>query len=118
MQFEETVEIEIVVTEDAKTYEFASGADGQWTSGSTKALEFVVKADRDDEATFDNFVGIKVDGVDVPEKDDDGKAHWTAKKGSVIIDLQPAYLFWVILMAAALVSCVGILAVLHKKREQ
>lgn len=26
--------------------------------------------------------------------------------------------FWVILMAAALVSCVGILAVLHKKREQ
>lgn len=75
-----------------KTYALTSGAGGKWKNGSTDTLEFVVKASDDDEHTIDHFKGIQVDGKDVPEKDDGGKANWTAKKGSVVIDLQPDYL--------------------------
>lgn len=76
---------------EKKVYDFTSGAGGKWTSGSADALEFVVKANRDDDKTIENFVGIEVDGNTV-EKEASGKANWTAKSGSVIIDLQPDYL--------------------------
>ena len=86
-------DVEVTITvQEKKAYSFESGADGKWTSGSTDALEFVVKANRDDSETFEHFTGIQVDGVGVREKDDSGKTNWTAKSGSVIIDLQPDYL--------------------------
>ena len=37
-------------------------------------------------------MGINVDGRNVPEHDSSGRANWTAKAGSVIVDLQPSYL--------------------------
>ena len=70
---------------EKKEYSFTSGAGGKWTSGSPDTLEFVVKANRDDEATIDHFTGIQVDGQDVENG-------YTKKSGSVIIDLQPDYL--------------------------
>ncbi|MBO7711230.1 MAG: leucine-rich repeat protein [Lachnospiraceae bacterium] len=76
---------------EKKVYDFTSGAGGKWTSGSADALEFVVKANRDDDKTIENFVGIEVDGNTV-EKEASGKANWIATKGSVVIDLQPDYL--------------------------
>ena len=79
------VEVTITVLEK-KAYSFTSGAGGKWTSGSTDALEFVVKANRDDSDTFIHFTGILVDGQKVP---DNG---FTKKSGSVVIDLQPDYL--------------------------
>ena len=86
-------DVEVTITvQEKKAYSFESGADGKWTSGSTDALGFVVKANRDDSETFEHFTGIQVDGVGVREKDDSGKANWTAKSGSVVIDLQPDYL--------------------------
>ena len=33
-----------------------------------------------------------MDGKDIPQKDASGKANWTKKKGSVIIELKPSYL--------------------------
>lgn len=73
-------------------YEAASGSGGTYTKGSGKTLTFTYKRSADDGTTFGHFKGITVDGKAVPEKDSSGKANWTAKKGSVIIELQPSYL--------------------------
>ncbi len=80
------------VENESKTYKLTSGANGSWTKGSTTSLSFTFKNNGDDSETFDHFSGIKVDGKVVPEKDASGKANWTAKSGSVIIELQPSYL--------------------------
>ena len=74
------------------TYSNTSGSGGTWTKGSTAALGFAFKRSEDDAQTFNRFKGIEVDGKAVPEKDASGQANWTAKSGSVIIELQPAYL--------------------------
>ncbi|WP_173020110.1 MULTISPECIES: InlB B-repeat-containing protein [unclassified Eubacterium (in: firmicutes)] len=74
------------------SYYNAKGNGGEWTKGSGSALTFIFKRSVDDETTFDHFIGIEVDGKAIPEKDSSGKANWTAKKGSVIIELQPVYL--------------------------
>ena len=74
------------------SYYNAKGNGGEWTKGSGSALTFIFKRSVDDEKTFDHFIGIEVDGKAIPEKESSGKANWTAKKGSVIIELQPAYL--------------------------
>lgn len=67
-------------------YENTKGNNSTWTKGSTDNLEFVFKNNKDDTKTFGNFVGIKVDGKDVNEKD------YTAVEGSVVINLKPSYL--------------------------
>ncbi|MBO6066365.1 MAG: hypothetical protein J6P36_08095, partial [Lachnospiraceae bacterium] len=46
----------------------------------------------DDETTFDHFTGILIDGKAVPEKDASGNANWTARRGSLVLELQPSYL--------------------------
>ena len=73
-------------------YEVASGAGGTWTKGSSDTLTFSFKRAEDNETTFKHFTGIEVDGKAIPEKDASGQANWTAKSGSVIIDLQPSLL--------------------------
>ena len=75
----------------AITYSNISGG-GTWTKGSKDTLGFTFKRSEDDAQTFNRFKGIDVDGNAVPEKDASGKANWTAKSGSVIIELQPTYL--------------------------
>ena len=73
-------------------YKVASGSGGTYTKGSEKTLTFTYKRSADDETTFGHFKGIMVDGKAVPEKDASGKANWTAKSGSVIIEMQSSYL--------------------------
>ena len=73
-------------------YEAVSGSGGTYTKGSEKTLTFTYKRSADDETTFSHFKGIAVDGKAVPEKDSSGKANWTSKSGSVIIELQSSYL--------------------------
>lgn len=74
------------------SYEAASGSGSTWTKGSTDPVTLTFKRATDDERTFDLFEGVEVDGKAVPEKDASGKANWTAKKGSLILSLQPSFL--------------------------
>ena len=39
-----------------------------------------------------NSIGIEVDGEAVPQEDGFGRMNWTARSGSVIVELQPSYL--------------------------
>ena len=83
------------VVNEKKIYKLVSGADGTWTKGNTSPLPFTFKSTVDNSETFDHFSGVKVDGKSVPEKDASGNTNWIAKRGSdgsVIIELQPAYL--------------------------
>lgn len=73
-------------------YKVVSGADGTWTQGSNTSLVFKVERTVDPETAFSHFTGVQVDGKAVSEKDASGKANWTAKSGSVIVELQPSYL--------------------------
>ncbi|MBQ3300991.1 MAG: hypothetical protein IJH04_02340, partial [Eggerthellaceae bacterium] len=69
------------------------GADGvEWTKGSSDALPFTFKRSLADETTYDHFKGITIDGESVPETGSSGTANYTAKSGSVVVELQPAYL--------------------------
>lgn len=83
--------IKFTITEKP-VYKAVSGSGGTYTKGSGKSLTFTYKRSADDETTIDHFTGITVDGKAVPEKDASGKANWTAKSGSVIIELQSSYL--------------------------
>ena len=74
------------------TYEAVSGAGGTWKEGSTDLLVFTFRRTVGDETTFTHFSGIEVDGKAVPEKDSSGRINYTAKRGSVIISLQPTFL--------------------------
>ena len=73
-------------------YEVVSGAGGTWTEGSGEPLVFTFKRKVDDQTSFDHFTGILVDGEAVSQKDSSGNAYWTARRGSVIVALQPSYL--------------------------
>ena len=73
-------------------YNATEGVGSEYTRGSGKTLTFVYKRTADDETTFERFTGMEVDGKAVPQKDASGKANWTAKKGSLILELQPSYL--------------------------
>ena len=73
-------------------YRVTSGADGTWTRGSGEALDLKVERTVDPETAFAHFVGIEVDGEAVPQKGASGEANWTAESGSVILEIQPAYL--------------------------
>ena len=80
------------VKEKPGTYEAVSGAGATWTEDSADPLIFTFKRTVGDETTFTHFSGIEVDGKAVPEKDSSGRINYTAKKGSVIISLQPTFL--------------------------
>ena len=73
-------------------YKVVSGAGGTWTQGSSTSMTFKVERTVDPETAYSHFTGILVDGKAVSEKDASGKANWTARSGSVIVELQPSYL--------------------------
>ncbi len=73
-------------------YAAVGGAAPEFTLGSEEPLVFTFKRAADDETTFDHFTGILVDGKAVPEKDASGNANWTARRGSLVLELQPSYL--------------------------
>ena len=73
-------------------YNFVSGAGGTWTQGSSTPMVFKIERTIDSETTINHFTGVLMDGKAVPEKDASGNANWTAKSGSVIVELQPSYL--------------------------
>ena len=89
---DEVTDVTAIEMLDKGIYANTEGAGGEWAKGSTGTLTFVFKRSENDEETFEHFIGIKVHGEAVPEKNAFGKANWTAKSGSVIIDLQPSYL--------------------------
>ena len=67
-------------------YTVVSGGDGQWTKGSGKDFEIVVKRSMADETTFSRFTGVLVDGKALD------KANYEAVAGSVKVTLKAAYL--------------------------
>ena len=76
------------ITIDAQkaAYTVVSGGDGQWTKGSGKDFEIVVKRSVADETTFSRFTGVLVDGKALD------KANYEAVAGSVKVTLKAAYL--------------------------
>ncbi len=79
-------------TQQKAEYNAVSGAGVTSNRGSDTAMVFRFKRAADDETTIEHLRGILVDGAAVPAKDASGRMNWTARKGSVIIELQPAYL--------------------------
>jgi len=67
------------------TYRLDKG-DDSYTKGSQTGLQFVFKRSEADETTYEHFTGLAVDGASLSE------SQYTKKPGSVIIDLEPAYL--------------------------
>ena len=72
-------------------YKVVSGAGSSWEQASSEALTFTFKRSSKDETTLDHFTGVLVDGNIVPAENY-GIKNWEAKKGSLILSLQPAYL--------------------------
>ncbi|MBQ5544732.1 MAG: LPXTG cell wall anchor domain-containing protein, partial [Clostridia bacterium] len=67
----------------AVSYPFVSGDGSTFVKGENAT--FIVKREVNDDTTFSRFLGIKIDGQTVASDD------YTAKQGSVIITLHPAY---------------------------
>ena len=67
-------------------YSFVSGSGSIWVNGSNGNLSFTAKRNASDDKTFANFLGIRVDGKDVPAN------NYTAVKGSVVVTLSADYL--------------------------
>lgn len=79
-------------TQSKGEYAAVGGAAPEFTLGSEEPLVFTFKRAADDETTFDHFTGILIDLKAVPEKDASGNANWTARRGSLVLELQPSYL--------------------------
>ena len=78
-----------------REYGFRRGAEDEyaliselteWIKGGKDPLSLRFKNLTDDEGTFDQFLGIEVDGKEVSEE------NYTKEKGSVIVNLKPEYL--------------------------
>ena len=74
------------LTVDPVVYSFVSGSGSIWVNGSNGTLSFTAKRNASDDKTFANFLGIRVDGKDVPAN------NYTAVKGSVVVTLSADYL--------------------------
>ena len=61
-------------------------SDSEWTKGSDKVFKAGAKGSVRDEYTIEHFTGLKGDGKEIANK------YYTAKKGSVKIELAPKYL--------------------------
>lgn len=72
--------------DDEISYINTEGAGGTWTKGGDSGLTFRFSRSVDDEETFGHFTGVLVDGKELDS------SNYTAKDGSVIIDLKPAYM--------------------------
>ncbi|MBO6159648.1 MAG: hypothetical protein J6P72_10390 [Firmicutes bacterium] len=68
------------------TYTNSKGDGETWQQGSGKALELVFNRSGNDQTAFDHFTGLQIDDAPVDS------ASYTAKSGSVIIELAPEYL--------------------------
>ncbi|MBP3884261.1 MAG: hypothetical protein J6D54_04910 [Olsenella sp.] len=75
-------EAETIIVE----YVAAAGDGSSWTMGSSDDLSFTFKRNVNDDKTFGNFKGIKVDGTDVAASD------YLAERGSAVVSLKGAYL--------------------------
>ena len=85
-------EVETRAIPAAISYRYVGDENLTWTRGDTTPLELTFKRSVDDELTFSLFKGIEVDGVAVGEKSASGDANYTARSGSLVLNLQPAWL--------------------------
>ncbi len=83
----------LVVADPISYHEKDKGkTERNWTKNvSSGGLVFTFERSEEDELTYDEFTGIKVDGEEVPETSN-GKTNYEYKKGSVIVTLLPDYL--------------------------
>lgn len=68
------------------TYRVTKGDGATWAYSSSDGLSFTIKRNKNDKSAFSHFTGILVDGKAVDA------ANYTAKSGSVIVELKPSYL--------------------------
>ncbi len=81
-----------VISTPTASYFTDSGEGAEWQRRDDRALTFIFRRTEDDTATFDHFTGIACDGRAVPERDASGRANWTARRGSLILTLNPSFL--------------------------
>lgn len=67
-------------------YSNIEGNNQVWTKGGNTTADFTFKRSINDQVSFNNFKGIKVDGKDVDP------TNYIYEKGSVIVKLKPSYL--------------------------
>ncbi|MBQ6391799.1 MAG: leucine-rich repeat protein, partial [Eggerthellaceae bacterium] len=74
-------------------YKASSGEGSAYVEGTGTPLAFTFERTVDPETAFAHFVGgILIDGKAVPQKGASGRTNWTARSGSVIVELQPSFL--------------------------
>ena len=76
----------------APDYEATSGSGSTWAQHSAEAVTFTFMRSPAEETTLDHFTGVLVDGQVVPPKNFACNENWTAKKGSLVLSLQPVFL--------------------------
>lgn len=69
------------------TYQLVQGAGAEYTRKSGDPLTFIFKRSENDAETFSHFKGVKYDGRWLTEDN-----HYTAKAGSVVIDMKSSFL--------------------------
>ena len=68
-------------------YTFTDAGSPAWKKGTKEGITFTVKRNEADETCFVHFKGVQVDGKDLIKDTD-----YTAKAGSTVVTLKPAYL--------------------------
>lgn len=68
-------------------YSCTSGTGQEYKQGASGTLTFVFKRSENDEETFSHFKGLKYDGKSLT-----ADKHYTAKSGSVIVELKNSFL--------------------------
>ncbi|MBE6465493.1 hypothetical protein [Denitrobacterium detoxificans] len=78
--------VELASVEEGTAAYLAKSGSSLWEKGTTSTLQFAYERTPDSDATFSHFKGVYVDGSPLAEND------FSARSGSVIIELAPAYL--------------------------
>ncbi|MBR3356680.1 MAG: CotH kinase family protein [Solobacterium sp.] len=81
--------VTVIVSEpvSAAEYTVVSGENAEWKKGSREGITLTVKRSEADEDCFAHFTGVQINGSDLVRDTD-----YTAKAGSTIVALSPAYL--------------------------
>ena len=79
---------QVVLPASGASYSIVEGDGAEWTSDDDAGLTLVYERSEDDEAAFDHFLGIRVDGADALLD----PSSYLAERGSVVVTLLPDYL--------------------------
>ena len=79
---------EVVLPAGGASYSIVEGDGAEWSCDDGEGLTLVYERSEDDEAAFDHFLGIRVDGADALLD----PSSYRVEKGNVVVTLLPDYL--------------------------